>query len=139
MAPLALRANILIAPARDTLWAEDLAKFLTPLPVDLHWSRNDRQALEQVMGGAIHVAVLDEELPPAGGLSLVRRFRRIGLGFPCLLVCREADDRTLCDALEVGVFSVLSAEAQPTLLRPMVLKAFRRVHPWDWAEGDLRN
>ena len=45
----------------------------------------------------------------------------------------------LREALELDVFSVLSSDVGRTMLRPMVLKAFRRVHPWEWTEPNTWN
>lgn len=87
----------------------------------------------------MHLAVVDDCLPGAGGLELVRRVRRMGITLPSLLVCDQADPRLLLDALSLDVFSVVQLGDAPDLLAPMVLKAVRRVYRLDWRLGGTSN
>jgi DNA-binding NarL/FixJ family response regulator len=133
------RVNLLIAHAADSFWPADLADSLTAWPVDLHWSRTDVEAIDLAATRGMHVAVVDDGLPAAGGLDLLRRIRRLGLVLPCLLVCDQADQRLLRDALALNVFSVLQAEAAAQQLAPMVLKVVRQVYQIDWHADDGMN
>lgn len=129
---------MLIARADEGSWAGELAQSLRPLPIDVHWSRDERQALDLAMNAGIHVAVVDGGFASCGALGLLRQFRQVGLAAPCLLVCEEPSPRLLREALELDAFSVFSA-GDVHLLRPTVIKALQRVHPWEWASADGAN
>lgn len=112
---------------------------MSRLPVDLHWSQTDSEAMNLAASGGMHVAVVDDDLPDTGGLDLLRRIRRLGLALPCLLVSGQPDQRLLRDALALDVFSVVQAGANSELLAPMVLKVVRRVYRADWHLGGGMN
>lgn len=132
MTDLHPRLNVLIAHAGECPWARGLARSLAPLPVGLHWSHTDDEAVGMAAGRGMHVAVVDDGLPPRGGLDTLRRMRRMGLVLPCLLVCDDPGPRLLRDAIELDVFSVVYAEAESELLTPMVLRIVRRVYDVEW-------
>lgn len=123
----------MIADAGHSPWATGLVQSLQPLPVDLHWSRSDVEAIDLLAATGMHLAVVDRNLPESGGLDLLRRVRNLGLEFPTLLVCDDADPRLLQTALELNVYSVVSGAAEPDLLTPMVLKVFRQFYRFDWS------
>ena len=129
------RANMLIADSSRTPWACRLADSLKPWPVDIHWSRSDVEAIELLSGTGVHLAVIDDNLPRAGGLDLLRRMRLLGRDFPTLLVCDEADQRLLQAALELNVYSVVSADPNLDLLTPTVFKVFNHFYKFDWNYG----
>lgn len=131
--------NLMVAQAPGRPWSNDLASSLAALPVDLHWSGTSGEAVELAASGRMHLAVVDDCLPGAGGLELVRRVRRMGITLPSLLVCDQADPRLLLDALSLDVFSVVQLGDAPDLLAPMVLKAVRRVYRLDWRLGGTSN
>lgn len=89
--------------------------------------------------GGIHVAVMDDGLPTSGGLEALRRIRRLGLAVPCLLVCDHADQRLLSQALDLGAYSVVQANAGGASLAPLVLKAVRRTYRLSWDAGHRPN
>lgn len=132
MTDLHPRLNVLIAHASESLWARGLARSLAPLPVGLHWSHTDDEAVGLAAGRGMHVAVLDDGLPPHGGLDAVRRIRRIGLELPCLLVCEDPEPRLLQDAIQLDVFSVVQAGGEGERLTPLILRIARRVYAVDW-------
>jgi hypothetical protein len=81
----------------------------------------------------MHAAVVDDELPETGGRGTVRGIRLLGLELPCLLVCRGADQRVLRDAIELGVFSVIEADADYDTVTPILLKLVRQRYHLDWS------
>src|SRR5262245_50763656 len=105
------RANVLIAEAGPSVWARELVHSLQPLPVDLHLTHSDAEAIGVVSATGMHLAVVDRNLP-GDGLNLLRRVRGLGLDFPTLLVCDDADQRVLQAALALNVYSVVSGGAQ---------------------------
>ena len=132
MTDLHPRLNVLIAHAGDCLWVPGLARSLAPLPVGLHWSHSDDEAIGMAAGRGMHVAVVDGDLPPRGGLDALRRIRRMGLELPCLLVCDDPGPRLLRDAIELDVFSVVHSRGEGELLTPMVLRIVQRVYEVEW-------
>ncbi len=123
MSPVQL--NIMIAHAAQDPWALGLAGTLRELAVNLHWSRTEDEILGLARSGPVHLGVLDDAIADMGGLGLLRRMRRLGLDFPCLLVSQEPDQRMLRDALELEVLSVVQAAAYRETLVPTVLKVIR--------------
>ena len=71
-------------------------------------------------------------MPSIGGLALLRRIRRLGLAFPCLLVTHQPDPRLLREALELDAFSVVDEGTAQAALVPQVLKVFRSLYQVDW-------
>ena len=132
------RAKVLIADVGPSPWANGLAHSLQSLPVDLHWSRSDVEAIDLVSGQALHLAIVDQQLP-GGGISLVRRLRTMGLTLPSLLVCETANQRLLQEALEADIFSVITRESPRDLLTPTVLKVFRQFYRFDWSPPETAN
>lgn len=125
--------QLMIAQAAESAWASGLARSLASLPVQLHWPRSGDEAIRLVAVQPVHLAVIDDDLPDAGGRGMVRNIRRLGLEFPCLLVCRRPDERVLHDALGLDVYSVLDAEMPMDALTPMVFTVVRRVYRTDWS------
>lgn len=117
-----LRLNILLAHAAQDPWAVGLAGSLRELPVDLHWSRSEAEVLGIARERKLHLGVVDDAIPDGGGLGLLRRIRRMGLDFPCVLVSREPSERLLQDALALEVLTVIQAAAYQETLVPSVLK-----------------
>ncbi len=126
------RLNLMVASPPASGWGEGLARTLAALPLDFHWPATARQALELVVSGDMHVAVVDDQLPDARGIEALRRFRRLGAKIPCVLVCRRCDARLLREALDWGAYSVVDFERQAALLPPLVLQAVRRAYRLDW-------
>ncbi|MFQ5429909.1 MAG: hypothetical protein ACE5E1_06325 [Phycisphaerae bacterium] len=124
--------NVMIAHAGHSPWAEGLARSLAPLPLELHRPKTADQTFDLAATRRMHVAVVDDDLPDAGGRGVVRRMRGAGLHLPCLLVCRMPDQRVLQDAMQLDVFTVVEADAQGELLPPVVLKLVRRIYRVEW-------
>lgn len=123
----------MIAHAGQSPWATGLAQSLARLPLSLHWSRSGDEALGLAATRGMHAAVVDDELPGSGGRGTVRGIRLLGLELPCLLVCRGADQRVLRDAIQLGVFSVIEADADRDTVTPILLKLVRQRYHLDWS------
>lgn len=131
------RAQLLIANEIDSPWAQSLESRLRPLPIDMHWTHSDSEAIDVFAGKIMHLAVVDGALP-GGGINLVRRVRSMGLSLPTLLVCDHPDQRLLQDALALNVYSVVTPESQD-IITPVVFRVFRQVYRFDWATTDSAN
>lgn len=123
----------MIAHAGQSPWATGLADSLARLPMRLHWPRTADEAIGLAATRGMHVAVVDDELPDAGGRLAVRRIRLLGLELPCLLVCKGADQRVLLEAIQLGVFSVIEADADRDAVTPILLKLVRQRYHLNWA------
>ena len=139
MAPSLDRLNLMIAHAAASPWPAGLEESLARLPVEFHWSRTDSEAVRLAVSGLMHVAVVDDALPRTGGLALLRRMRHLGLEMPCLLVCDNADERLLQEALALGVYSVAPAGAGARELTPLVMQAVNRRYRLNWPVNDWMN
>lgn len=122
------KLNLMIAQAPRSGWGQSLERALSALPLDLHWSATAIEAIELVVNGGMHLAVVGDQLPDAGGLETLRRLRRVGAILPCVLVCRQCDHRLLRDALELGAYSVVDFDRQAEFLAPVVINAMQRVY-----------
>lgn len=131
--------NILIAHAASEPWAIGLAGSLGDLPVNLHWSRTEAEAVGLASRQRLHLGVVDEAVPDAGGLSLVRRMRRLGMEVPLFLVTQESNQRLLRDALELQVISVILAAAYRETLLPAVFRTMRRRYNFGDGVPNLEN
>jgi DNA-binding NtrC family response regulator len=123
--------NLLLAHAEESPWVDHFAQSLVRMPFSLHHSRNEIDSLNVISGGTIHLSVVDDNLPGIGGLALVRRLRRMGHEFPCLLVCDAPGPRLLREALDLDVFSVVQSTPQIDLLPPMLVRAVRQFYEMD--------
>lgn len=120
------RLNILIAHAAQDPWAVGLAGGLRALPVDLYWSRSEEEVVGLARRQVVHLGVVDDAIPETGGLGLLRRIRRLGFDFPCLLISQEPSQRLLLDALALEVITVIQPDAYRETLMPSVLSLIRR-------------
>lgn len=125
--------NLMIAHAGYSPWATGLARSLAGLPLRLHWPRTADEAIGLAATRGMHVAVVDDELPEAGGRDTVRGIRLLGLELPCLLVCKGADQRMLQDAIQLDVYSVIEADGDRDAVTPILLKLVRQRFDLDWS------
>ncbi len=109
-----------------------LESCLSSMPVGFHWSRTDDETINLALQRTIHVLVLDDRLPPAGGLTALRRLRDSGLEVPCLMVSPQPDARLLRDAMWLGVFTVLEEHRQSDDVLPTLMRLLRRAYNVDW-------
>jgi len=131
--------NLLIARNPASEWANALPERLSPWPLALHWSENDEQVVGLTARDSIHVMVLDDALPVAGGLDTLRRLRRMGMMVPCLYVCEESQPRLLTDAMKLDVFSVIETDQGQDLLPEMIAQIAQRVYQMELPDAGNRN
>lgn len=120
--------NLLIARNPENHWADELPDRLAAWPVDLHWTENDEQAVGLAARDEMHVVVMDDALPMAGGIDTLRRLRRMGIALPCLYVCEQSQPRLLTDAIKLDVFSVIETDQRHQLLPEMIARIAQRVY-----------
>jgi DNA-binding NarL/FixJ family response regulator len=97
--------------------------------VDVQWSQTDAEAIDFATRNNVHLLIVDDTLPPAGGIEAVRRIRRIGLTTPCLYVCNDPAPRLLSDAIKLDVFSVVDGDTrQREQLAAMIVRIALRLY-----------
>lgn len=133
------RLDVLVAKAGSAYWAERLARAFATHPMGFHWSGDVDDAVGLALLRTPHLAIVDDRLPRAGGLDALRRMRQSGLTMPCLLVAEAPDRRTMVDAMQLNVFSVVTVDDVRDLLTPVVMKIVRQVYQLDWPDPDTLN
>lgn len=120
--------SLLIAHADQSGWPADLSGWLSHWPVGVHWSHSDMEAIGIATSNPVDLFIVDDRLPPSGGLDAIRRIRRIGLTTPCLYVCDDPAPRLLSDAIKLDVFSVVEGEKHHDQIVRMISRVARRVY-----------
>lgn len=120
--------SLLIAHADESGWPADLSGCLSGWPIGVHWSNSDTEAIGIATNNPVHLVIVDDRLPPSGGLEAVRRIRRIGLKTPCLYVCDDPAPRLLSDAIKLDVFSVVEGDRHHAEIVEMISRVARRVY-----------
>ena len=123
--------SLLIAHADESGWPADLSGWLSQWPIGVHWSHSDMEAIGIASSNPLHLVIVDDRLPPSGGLEAIRRIRRIGLTTPCLYVCDNPAPRLLSDAIKLDVFSVVEGERHHNQIVEMISRVARRVYDID--------
>lgn len=120
--------SLLIAHADESGWPADLSDWLSRWPIGVHWSHSDMEAIGIATSNPVHLVIVDDLLPPSGGLDAIRRIRRIGLTTPCLYVCDDPAPRLLSDAIKLDVFSVVEGARHHDQIVRMISRVARRVY-----------
>jgi DNA-binding response OmpR family regulator len=131
--------NLLIAHAGQGSWPGLLERRLAPHQVGWFRSEDGDATLGIAARLEMHLAVVDDDLPRAGGLDTLRRMRRSGLTLPVLLVASEPDRRLLEDAIELNAFSVVKVADERDYLTPVVFRLVRQVYGLDWSDTEKMN
>ncbi|MFP4057596.1 MAG: response regulator [Candidatus Brocadiia bacterium] len=96
-----------------------------------HLAGDDMAVVRIVERERIDVAVLDFELPHAGGVDALRAIRGVvGRRLPCVFTAAEVSGRVQMSALAEDAFSVVPKPVAGDLLRRVVRTALRRYYPW---------
>ena len=120
--------SLLIAHADESGWPADLSGSLSRWPVGVHWTHSDMEAIGIATSSPVHLVIVDDLLPPSGGIEAIRRIRRVGLTTPCLYVCNDPAPRLLSDAIKLDVFSVVEGERHHDQIVEMITRVVRRVY-----------
>lgn len=114
------RHNVFVAQAARAPWSLALEERLANWPVDLHWPRSEDETIGLVTDRLFHLGIVDYDIPSIGGLGLMRRIRRLGMAFPCVLVADQSDAHVLQDALALEVLTVVRPDRCERTLVPLV-------------------
>ncbi|CAN5498988.1 hypothetical protein BH24ACT5_BH24ACT5_31870 [soil metagenome] len=130
------RLTVLL-PDEQEEWHRTIRGLLEPQGVLTLTARNGREALEMIAADAVHVAVLDTQMPKLGGLQVVKRIRELhksnpGRVPPAILVANDLTSHLLREALMNHVFSVLSKPVDYALLLDTLARVIRRRYESRW-------
>lgn len=131
------RLTVLL-PNEQEEWHHTVRRLLEPQGVYTLSARNGREAIDMIESNAVHVAVLDTQMPQLGGLQVVKRIRELRQSDPnlvmppAILVANDLTSHLLREALSNHVFSVLSKPVDYALLLDALARVIRRHYESRW-------
>jgi len=125
------RLTVLLADQSDG-WAVTVTKLLAPQGVQTIAAHTGREALRLIETGAIHVAVLDQQMPQLGGMQVVKRMMELPDAPPAILLADHLTNNLLHEALGLKVFSVLSKPVDFNLLLDSLARVLKRHYESRW-------
>ena len=125
------RLNVLL-PYEQEGWHQTMRQLLEPHGVQTVAARNGREAWRIVESGAVHVAVLDAEMPQLGGMQIIRRMNDLATPPPAILLTNHMTSHLLQEALGMHVFSVLSKPVDLNVLLDALARVMRRHYESRW-------
>lgn len=131
------RLRVLL-PDEQEEWHHTVRRLLEPQGIETLSARSGREAIDLIASNAVHVAVLDVQMPQLGGLQVVKRLRELQknapqrLMPPAILVANDLTSTLLREALMNHVFSVLSKPVDYGLLLDSLARVVRRHYESRW-------
>jgi CheY-like chemotaxis protein len=125
------RLTVLLADQNDG-WGLTVRKLLEPQGVHTIAAHTGREALRLIETGAIHVAVLDQQMPQMGGMQVVKRMRDLPGAPPAILLADHLTNHLLHEALGMRVFSVLSKPVDFNQLLDSLARVMKRHYESRW-------
>ena len=130
------RLTVLLPEEKDP-WHRTIRGLLEPQGVITVSARNGREAIDLIESQAVHVAVLDTQMPQLGGLQVLKRVRELhksdpGRVPPSILVANDLTSHLLREAMTHHVFSVLSKPVDYALLLDAIARVVRRHYESRW-------
>jgi DNA-binding response OmpR family regulator len=86
-------------------------------------------ALEELLGGSFHLAILDMRMPGMDGLDLLAKMREVGIGVPAMIVTAYSDVPHAVLAMKLGAIDFLQKPLRPEELRRIVAEIIKRHAP----------
>jgi CheY-like chemotaxis protein len=131
------RLTVLL-PDEQEEWHHTVRRLLEPHGIQTLSARSGREAIDLIASNAVHVAVLDVQMPQLGGLQVVKRMRELSKAEPlrrpppAILVANDLTSHLLREALMNHVFSVLSKPVDYSLLLDALARVVRRHYESRW-------
>lgn len=125
------RLTVLLADQSDG-WSVTVRKLLEPQGIQTLYAHSGREALRLIETGAIHVAVLDQQMPQLGGMQVVKRMMALPDAPPAILLADHLTNHLLHEALGMKVFSVLSKPVDFNLLLDSLARVMKRHYESRW-------
>lgn len=86
------------------------------------------EAVDIVRGKAVHLALLDMQMPTLSGLETLELVRQVNALLPCVLVTAQATEALMGQALRAHAYSVLAKPVSKSLVLYTVVHALMRVY-----------
>jgi two-component system sensor histidine kinase RpfC len=120
-------------------WHDHLRRLLEPQGVQTLSARSGREALHLIESRAVHVAILDAQMPQLGGLQVVKLMREElrTAAPPAILLANDLTSHLLREALMMHVFSVLSKPVDLNVLLDALARVMRRHYESRWPGGRI--
>ena len=125
------RLTVLLADEKDA-WATTFRKLLEPQGVVTVAAHTGREALRLIESGAIHVAVLDQQMPQLNGMAVIRRMRELPAAPPTILLADHLTNHLMQEALGLSVFSVMSKPVNWAMLLDALARVMKRHYESKW-------
>ena len=125
------RLTVLLADQNDG-WGVTVRKLLEPQGVQTIAAHTGREALRLIETGAIHVAVLDQQMPQMGGLQVVKRMQSLPDAPPAILLADHLTNHLMHEALGLKVFSILSKPVDFNQLLDSLARVMKRHYESRW-------
>src|SRR5438552_1031145 len=123
------RLTVLLADEQEA-WHRTVKGLLEPQGVRALSARTGREALELMESTAIHLAVLDHQMPQLGGLQVIKLLREQHPAHipPAILLAQQLNNHLLHEALGMHIFSVLSKPVDLNILLDAMARILKRYH-----------
>jgi CheY-like chemotaxis protein len=125
------RLTVLLANEHEG-WHQTISQLLQPQGVQTLSAHSGREALRLMESRAVHVAVLDQQMPQLGGLQVIRMMREINHAPPAILLANDMSSTLLREALGMHVFSVLGKPVDFNVLLDVLARVLRRHYESRW-------
>ncbi|MEO6436138.1 MAG: response regulator [Tepidisphaeraceae bacterium] len=130
------RLTVLLANEQEG-WHQTVRGLLEPQGVETVVARSGREALNLIESRAIHVAVLDQQMPQLGGLQVVKLMREMRHApmrpqTTAILLANQLTNNLLHEAMGMHVFTVLAKPVDFNLLLDSLARILRRYHESKW-------
>jgi CheY-like chemotaxis protein len=131
------RLRVLL-PDEQEEWHHTVRRLLEPQGIQTLSARSGREAIDLIESNAVHVAVLDVQMPQLGGLQVCKRLRELQKNTPnrllppAILVANDLTSTLLREALMNHVFSVLSKPVDYGLLLDALARVVKRHYESRW-------
>lgn len=125
------RLTVLLADEQEN-WHQTVRQLLEPQGVLTVSAHSGRDALDIIQSQAVHVVVLDQQMPQMGGMQVVRAMQQMPSSPPAILLAGRLTTQLLHEALAMHVFTVLSKPVNLDLLLDALARVLKRHYESRW-------
>ena len=130
------RFTVLLANEQEG-WHQTVRGLLEPQGVQTLSARIGPRGAGADRAPAVHVAVLDQQMPQLGGLQVIKLMREMHKAPPAILLANQLTSHLLHEALGMHVFSVLSKPVDFNVLLDALARVLRRYYESRWPAGRI--
>jgi CheY-like chemotaxis protein len=86
------------------------------------------EAVDIVRGAAVHLALLDMQMPTLNGLETLELVRQFNARLPCVIVTADSTEGLMRQALRMRAYSVIAKPVSKPVVLYTVVRALLRVY-----------